>query len=73
MFYLNIIISRIMSIGAVQRQSIVSLIWQIALTFIGFLSTIYFAHTVGAGILGGYFLFVAYYSIIGLATDGGFG
>ena len=62
-----------MSIGAVQRQSIVSLIWQIALTFIGFLSTMYFAHTVGASVLGGYFLFLAYLSIIGLVTDGGFG
>lgn len=50
-----------------------SLIWQIAFTFIGFLSTIYFAHAVGAGVLGAYFLFMAYYSIIGLMTDGGFG
>jgi O-antigen/teichoic acid export membrane protein len=62
-----------MGIGTVQRQSIVSLIWQIALTFIGFSSTMYFAHTVGASILGGYFLFLAYLSIIGLVTDGGFG
>lgn len=62
-----------MSIGAVQRQSIVSFIWQITLTFIGFLSTMYFAHAVGAGVLGGYFLFLAYLSIIGLVTDGGFG
>jgi len=73
MFGLNNIYSRIMSIGVVQRQSIVSLIWQISLTFIGFLSTIYFAHTVGASVLGGYFLFLAYLSIIGLVTDGGFG
>lgn len=50
-----------------------SLIWQIAFTFIGFLSTIYFARTVGAEVLGAYFLFVAYFSIIGLMTDGGFG
>ena len=50
-----------------------SLIWQIALTFIGFLSTIYFAHAVGASVLGGYFLFLAYISIISLVTDGGFG
>ena len=70
---LNTLISRIMSIDAIQRQSIVSLIWQIALTFIGFLSTMYFAHTVGASVLGGYFLFLAYLSIIGLMTDGGFG
>jgi len=33
----------------------------------------YFAHTVGASVLGGYFLFLAYLRIIGLATDGGFG
>ena len=33
----------------------------------------YFAHAVGAGVLGAYFLFVAYYSIINLMTDGGFG
>jgi O-antigen/teichoic acid export membrane protein len=62
-----------MGIGEVQRQSIVSFIWQIAYTFIGFLSTIYFAHAVGASVLGAYFLFVAYYSIIGMVSDGGFG
>jgi O-antigen/teichoic acid export membrane protein len=33
----------------------------------------YFAHTVGASVLGGYFLFIAYFNIIGLVTDGGFG
>ena len=62
-----------MSIEPIRRQSIVSLIWQIAFTFIGFLSTMYFAHAVGAEVLGAYFLFVAYFSIIGLMTDGGFG
>jgi len=73
MFGLNNIYSRIMTIEPIKRQSLVSLIWQIALTFIGFLSTMYFAHTVGASVLGGYFLFLAYFSIIGLMTDGGFG
>jgi O-antigen/teichoic acid export membrane protein len=62
-----------MGIGKVQRQSIVSLTWQIAITFIGFLSTMYFAHVVGANELGAYFLFITYFSIIGLVTDGGFG
>ena len=62
-----------MSIEPIRRQSVVSLIWQIALTFIGFLSTMYFAHAVGASILGGYFLFLAYFSIIGMMTDGGIG
>jgi len=33
----------------------------------------YFARAVGAEVLGAYFLFVAYLSIIGLMTDGGFG
>ena len=62
-----------MAIEPIRRQSIVSLIWQIAFTFIGFLSTMYFAHAVGPEVLGAYFLFVAYFSIIGLMTDGGFG
>lgn len=50
-----------------------SLIGQIAFTFIGFLSTMYFAHTVGASVLGGYFLFITYCGIFFLLTDGGFG
>ena len=33
----------------------------------------YFARTVGADVLGAYFLFLAYLSIIGLVADGGFG
>ena len=72
MFKLNTFYSRIIAIEPIQRQSIVSLILQIALTLIGFLSTMYFAHTVGASVLGGYFLFLAYFSIIGLMADGGF-
>ena len=62
-----------MSIEPIKRQSIVSLIWQITFTLIGFLSTMYFAHAVGADILGAYFLFMAYFGIISLMTDGGFG
>ena len=33
----------------------------------------YFTREVGAGVLGAYFLFLSYYSIIGLMTEGGFG
>lgn len=73
MFNLNAIFSRIMGIGTVQRQSIVSLIWQVAITLIGLLSTMYFSHALGAGVLGAYFLFLAYLGIIGMVTDGGFG
>ncbi len=73
MFGLNRIYSRILSIGEVQRQSLASFVTQITFTFIGFMSTMYFAHTVGASILGAYFLFTAYYGIINMVTDGGFG
>ena len=62
-----------MGVGAVQRQSIISFIWQIAYTVIGFASTMYFAHAVGASVLGGYFLFMAYFGIINMLSDGGFG
>ena len=62
-----------MSIEPIRRQSIVSLIWQIAFTFIGFLSTIYFARVLGAEILGAYYLFLAYFGIISLMTEGGLG
>ncbi|WP_214044328.1 flippase [Methanomethylovorans sp.] len=65
--------SRILNVGEIQRQSIVSLIWQIGQTFIGFLSTVYFAQTLGASVLGSYFLFIAYLSVINLMADGGFG
>ena len=73
MFNLYPFFSRIMKIETVQRQSIISFIWQIAFTLIGFMSTMYFAHAVGANVMGAYFLFVAYLSIISMVTDGGFG
>ncbi|WP_269851224.1 MATE family efflux transporter [Methanosarcina horonobensis] len=67
------IFSNILKIDPIQRQSIVSVFWQVSFTAIGFLSTMYFAHTAGASILGSYFLFLAYYGIFGMFTDGGFG
>jgi O-antigen/teichoic acid export membrane protein len=67
------IITRILKINPVQRQSLISLFWQIAFTAIGFLSTMYFAHSVGASILGAYFLFTAYNGIFSMVSDGGFG
>ncbi|WP_406671082.1 flippase [Methanolobus sp. ZRKC4] len=63
----------ILGIGEVQRQSIAAFLSQISFTMMGFFSTMYFAHTVGASILGGYFLFIAYYGIINMITDGGLG
>ena len=66
-------LARIMRIDPVQRQSVISLTSTIGLTAVGFLSTMYFAHTVGLSILGAYYLFVAYFSIFNLLGDGGFG
>lgn len=62
-----------MGIETIKRQSIISFIWQIGFTLIGFLSTMYFAHAVGPSVLGAYFLFIAYYDVIGMVIDGGFG
>lgn len=69
----NGIFTRIMSIDEIKRQSIATFSSQIVLTFVGFLSTMYFAHAVGSSILGAYFLFTAYFGIINLISDGGFG
>jgi O-antigen/teichoic acid export membrane protein len=66
-------LARVMRIDPVQRQSVISLASTLGLTAIGFLATMYFAHTVGPAILGAYFLFVAYFSVFNLIGDGGFG
>ncbi len=73
MLHLKSIYSRIISIESIQRQSIISLITQILFTIIGFLSTMYFAHTIGASVLGAYFIFIAYLGIFGMISDGGLG
>ncbi len=62
-----------MAIGSVQRQSVISFSTTISLTIVGFVSTIYFAHTIGPALLGAYFLFIAYFGIFSLVGDGGFG
>lgn len=62
-----------MSISEIKRQSIASFSSKIVYTFLGFLSIIYFARTVGPTILGTYFLFIAYFGIIDMLSDGGFG
>ena len=69
----NTIIARVMRIESMRRQSMVSLITTLALTLIGFMSTMYFAHAVGASVLGAYFLFLAYLGIFNLVGDAGFG
>lgn len=64
---------KIMNIGTIQRQSLISITWQIMLTLIGFVSTIYFVRFAGTKTLGAYFLILTYYSIINMVSDGGFG
>lgn len=62
-----------MNISPIQRQSLISFCSLIAITGIGYISTIYFAHFLGPAILGSFFLFLAYYGIFDLIGDGGFG
>jgi O-antigen/teichoic acid export membrane protein len=62
-----------MNISQVQRQSLIAFSSTIATTLVGFLSTVYFAHTLGPAPLGAYFLFIAYFGIFNLVGDGGFG
>jgi O-antigen/teichoic acid export membrane protein len=71
--FLSDFIPRLMSIGSIQRQSMIYLGSTIAFTVIGFISTIFFAHTLGPAPLGAYFLFMAYFGIFNLVADGGFG
>lgn len=66
-------ISRLMEIAPIQRQSLISFGFAIAVTAIGFLSTIVFAHILGPAVLGDYFIFLAYFGILYLVGDGGFG
>lgn len=66
------ILSRIMSVEAVRRQSIISFIWSVVYTVVGFISTVYFTRVVGEDVLGAYFLFVAYFGVIAVFSDGGF-
>ncbi len=73
MLKISLLFSRLMRIEPIRRQSMVILILQIAITFIGFLSTMYFAHTIGASVLGAYFLFLAYVGTLNILYDGGFG
>ena len=67
------IVSRFMRLPAIQRQSTLSLIFTLAITGIGFLSTMLFSHILGKDLMGVYYLFVAYFGIFNMIGDGGFG
>jgi len=53
----------------VQRHGMMNLVSSTSITLVGFLATIFYAHWVGAGVLGAYFLFLSIYSILSLVTD----
>jgi O-antigen/teichoic acid export membrane protein len=57
--------------GEVQRHGTMYLVSSLGITFIGFLATIFYAHWVGASVLGVYTIFLASYSILTLITDFG--
>ncbi len=62
-----------MNMEPVRRQTIIHVGTNITITAVGFLSTFYFAHVLGPSILGAYFLFLAYFGIFNLISDGGIG
>ena len=57
----------------VQRHSIMLLASSAGITLLGFLATIFYAHWVGADVLGQYFLFLSYLTILSLFSDLGIG
>jgi O-antigen/teichoic acid export membrane protein len=57
----------------IQRHGTMNLISSMGITIIGFFATTFYAHWVGAGVLGAYFLFLSFFSILGLITDLGIG
>jgi O-antigen/teichoic acid export membrane protein len=67
------ILSRIMRVEPVRRQSGVAFGATVLMTGIVFVSTMLFAHLLGPEVMGGYFLFLAYYGIVELFGDGGIG
>jgi len=62
-FSISRLIGQMIGIGPVRRQSIISLGSNLAITAIGYIATVYIAHTAGAGPLGAFYLFLAYYSM----------
>ncbi|OPY46814.1 MAG: putative flippase AglR [Methanoregulaceae archaeon PtaU1.Bin222] len=67
------IVRQMLGIDTVRRQALISVGTNIGVTFVGYLATIYIAHVAGAEVLGAYYLFLAYYSLAILGTDGGMG
>jgi O-antigen/teichoic acid export membrane protein len=57
----------------VQRHGLMYLFSTVGMTVAGFFATMFYAHWVGAAVLGAYFLFLSYYGILSLFSDSGIG
>lgn len=57
----------------VQRHGMMYLASSAGITLLGFVATIFYAHWVGADVLGQYFLFLSYLTILSLFSDLGIG
>jgi len=57
----------------VQRHGIMYLLSSAGITAIGFIATIFYAHWVGAAVLGAYFVFLSFFNILSIFTDLGIG
>ena len=66
-------LDQLMNIGPVKRQSLIGLVANLGIAAIGYLATVYFAHTLGPAPLGAFFLFLAYLGVANLLADGGMG
>ncbi|WOF16394.1 flippase [Methanoplanus sp. FWC-SCC4] len=64
---------KLMKVDETERQAIISFFSTIILTFFGFFSTVYFAHKLGAEVLGEYGIFIAYFGTFTLFSNAGFG
>jgi O-antigen/teichoic acid export membrane protein len=62
-----------MGLDPVRRQGLISFVSTLLLTIIGFVATMYFAHILGKAAYGAYALFLAYFGMLNLLGDGGFG
>ena len=64
------IVRQMLGIESVRRQAILSVGANVGITAIGYLATVYIAHTADAEVLSAYFLFLAHYSLAALGADG---
>ncbi|MDH7491878.1 MAG: oligosaccharide flippase family protein [Methanolinea sp.] len=67
------LVRRLLGVEEIRRHALLSFLASTGVTAVGYLSTVYIAHVAGAGVLGAYYLFSAYYSIAALVSDGGLG